>query len=70
MIPTYSPPRGLLLATSVDFHMATDWTAPGLVEALILGKDGAMPRHGKYPDEWWERAVRMILDHGHEYGSQ
>lgn len=29
-----------------------------------------MPRHGKYPDEMRERAVRMVLDHGHEYGSQ
>jgi transposase len=28
-----------------------------------------MPRHGKYPDELRERAVRMVLDHGHEYGS-
>ena len=25
---------------------------------------------GKYPDELRERAVRMVLDHGHEYGSQ
>ena len=29
-----------------------------------------MPRHGKYPDEMRERAVRMVLDHAHEYGSQ
>ena len=29
-----------------------------------------MPNHGKYPDEQRERAVRMVLDHGHEYGSQ
>ena len=29
-----------------------------------------MPRHGKYADEMRERAVRMVLDHGHEYGSQ
>ena len=29
-----------------------------------------MPRHGKYPDEMRERAVRMVLDHGHEYDSQ
>src|SRR6478735_5866665 len=29
-----------------------------------------MPRHGKYPEELRERAVRMVLDHGHEYGSQ
>jgi transposase len=27
-------------------------------------------RRGKYPDELRERAVRMVLDHGHEYGSQ
>lgn len=29
-----------------------------------------MPNHGEYPDELRERAVRMVLDHGHEYGSQ
>ena len=29
-----------------------------------------MPNHGKYPDELRDRAVRMVLDHGHEYGSQ
>lgn len=29
-----------------------------------------MPNHGKYPDELRERAVRMVLDHGHRYGSQ
>ena len=29
-----------------------------------------MSRNGKYPDELRERAVRMVLDHGHEYGSQ
>ena len=29
-----------------------------------------MPTNGKYPDELRERAVRMVLDHGHEYGSQ
>ncbi|MFP5576912.1 MAG: IS3 family transposase [Acidimicrobiia bacterium] len=29
-----------------------------------------MPNHGKYPDELRERAIRMVLDHGHEYGSQ
>lgn len=29
-----------------------------------------MPNHGKYPDELRQRAIRMVLDHGHEYGSQ
>ncbi len=29
-----------------------------------------MPKQGRYPDELRERAVRMVLDHGHEYGSQ
>ena len=29
-----------------------------------------MPNHGKYSDELRERAVRLVLDHGHEYGSQ
>jgi transposase len=29
-----------------------------------------MPRHGKYPPEIRERAIRMVLEHGHEYGSQ
>lgn len=29
-----------------------------------------MPNHGRYPTELRERAVRMVLEHGHEYGSQ
>lgn len=29
-----------------------------------------MPRHGRYPIELRERAVRMVLEHEHEYGSQ
>lgn len=29
-----------------------------------------MSRHGKYPDELRERAARMVIEHGHEYGSQ
>lgn len=29
-----------------------------------------MPRHGKYPDEMRERAVRMVLEHQDEHGSQ
>ena len=29
-----------------------------------------MPTRGRYPDELRERAVRMVLDHQHEYNSQ
>jgi transposase len=29
-----------------------------------------MPSQGKYPDELRERAVRIVLDHEDEYGSQ
>ena len=29
-----------------------------------------MPSKGRYSDELRDRAVRMVLDHGHEYGSQ
>ena len=29
-----------------------------------------MPRHGTYPQELRERAVRMVLEHQDEYGSQ
>jgi len=29
-----------------------------------------MPRHGKYPKELRDRAVRMVLDDQAEYGSQ
>ncbi len=29
-----------------------------------------MPSRGKYPDELRERAVRLVLEHQHEYGSQ
>src|SRR5215217_6502510 len=29
-----------------------------------------MPSNGKYPDELRDRAVRMVLDHQDEYGSQ
>ena len=38
------------------------------MEAPFLEKDGAMP--SKYPDEVRQRAVRMVLDHEHEYPSQ
>jgi transposase len=29
-----------------------------------------MPRHGRYPRELRDRAVRMVLDHQQDYGSQ
>lgn len=29
-----------------------------------------MPRHGKYPNELRERAVRMVLEHQDEHASQ
>ncbi len=29
-----------------------------------------MPRHGRYPRELRERAVRMVLEHQGDYGSQ
>ena len=29
-----------------------------------------MPRHGRYPRELRERAVRMVLEHQQDYGSQ
>lgn len=29
-----------------------------------------MSRHGKYPDEMRQRAVRMVLEHQDEHGSQ
>ena len=32
--------------------------------------DGVIPRNGKYREELRDRAVRMVLDHQHEYGSQ
>ncbi len=35
-----------------------------------MGTTGVRRRPQKYPDELRERAVRMVLDHGHEYGSQ
>jgi transposase len=41
-----------------------------MVDTPVLEKDGVIPNHGKYPDELRERAVRMVLEHGHEYGSQ
>jgi len=40
------------------------------VEAPAFEKDGVMPRITKYPDELRDRAVRMVLDHQHEFGSQ
>ncbi len=40
------------------------------MEAPTFEKDGVTPSKGKYPDELRDRAVRMVLDHQHEYGSQ
>jgi hypothetical protein len=34
---------------------------PGLVEASVLGEDGAMPVR-TYPDKMRRRAVRMVFD--------
>lgn len=40
------------------------------MDTPLLEKDGATPTRGRYPDGLRERAVRMGLDHQHEYGSQ
>jgi len=42
---------------------------PGIRGASICWKDEAMPDPGRYADEFRERAVRLLLDHGHENGS-
>lgn len=58
-------------AEPIDTRLALLLEAPRVLWRLwILEKDGVMPSKGKYPDEVRERAVRMVLDHEHEYGSQ
>ena len=41
-----------------------------MVDTPTFEKDGVMPNHAPYPAELRERAVRMVLDHAEEYGSQ
>jgi hypothetical protein len=43
-----------------------------MMETVALEcKDGAMPKHhAPYPVELAERAVRVVLEHQHEYPSQ
>jgi hypothetical protein len=37
------------------------WTAPVILEVLILERMGAMPAQRRYPEELRERAVKMVL---------
>src|SRR6516225_1047800 len=38
------------------------WTAPGILEAPVLGEDGVMPEVKRYPSELRERAVGMVFE--------
>lgn len=43
---------------------------PGFAGDSIIGEDGVMNKLTRYPREVRERAVRMVLEHTEEHGSQ